>query len=573
MNCGTACSTSVPAGASVSSPGNEQTRGEVDHNAAPFRWSDWSTKISRLAAPREDGAKLIEPPLSFAGDMVRANQRDIAAADYDVQGRRLSQLAAEARQQLLAEALQFTRGYRDFTLPADTSKIFLAGHQPEMFHPGVWFKNFALARLAQQHQAVAVNLLIDSDAVKSVALRVPGGSIEDPRIESVPFDKAESTAPFEHRDIADRDLFASFGARVQKQLGPLVADPIITKYWPLAVARSRTTNNLGACLSQARHQLEASAWGLQTLEIPQSRVCDLPAMHWFIAHLLAHLPRLWEIYNSALAEYRRQHKTRSAAHPAPDLTAEGDSLEAPFWIWSADDPQRHRLFVRQRGDELVLTAHAGIEAALSITPESDAQTAAAQLLALAQRGIRIRTRALVTTLAARLLLGDLFLHGIGGAKYDHVTDRLITDFFGLQPPGYMAVSGTLHLPVSQPAAHGDDLLQLRQRIRDLEFHPERFVDRLPAAKAGAAAGGDAARWIDEKRRWIATPQTPENARARCHAIRQANEALQSAVDPLRLQWTAAADQIAEKRHQAAVLASRDYAFVLFPELLLTKFFG
>ena len=97
------------------------------------------------------------------------------------------------------------------------------------------------------------------------------------------------------------------------------------------------------------------------------------------------------------------------------------------------------------------------------------------LLALAERGVRIRTRALITTLAARLLLGDLFLHGIGGAKYDHVTDRLIADFFGLEPPGYMVVSGTLHLPVTHQPARGDDLLQLRHRIRELEFHPEQFV--------------------------------------------------------------------------------------------------
>ncbi len=314
MNCGTACSTSIQPSSTVSS-GNEPSRGDVDHNAAPFCWSDWSTKIARLSAPREDGGKIVEPPQSLAGDMARANQRQIAAADYDLQGRRLPQLAAEAREQLLAEALQFTRSYRDFTMPADTASVFLAGHQPEMFHPGVWYKNFVLAQLAAQHGAVAVNLVIDSDAVKSVALRVPGGSIQEPRVESVPFDRASSTEPFEQRTIVDRDLFSSFGTRVEQQLAPLVANPIVKKYWPLAVARSRVTDNLGACLSQARHQLEAAVWGLQTLEIPQSRVCDLPAMHWFIAHLLAQLPRLWEVYNATLAEYRRRHKLRSPAHP------------------------------------------------------------------------------------------------------------------------------------------------------------------------------------------------------------------------------------------------------------------
>ncbi len=339
---------------------------------------------------------------------------------------------------------------------------------------------------------------------------------------------------------------------MEKELRPLVANPILSKYWPLAASRSRVTNNLGACLSQARHQLEAANWGLQTLEIPQSRVCDLPAMHWFIAHLLSHLPRLWEAYNQALAAYRRQHKTRSVAHPAPDLIAEGDALEAPFWIWSTDDSRRHRLFVRQRGDELVLTTHAGIEASLTITPDGDAQTTVEQLLALAERGIRIRTRALITTLAARLLLGDLFLHGIGGAKYDQVTDRLIADFFGLEPLGYMVVSGTLHLPISHEPARSADLLQLRQRIRELEFHPERFVEQN---QANAAAAGDADHWIAEKRRWIATEQTPEIARTRCRAIRQANEALQGTVGPLRKQWTAEGGQLAEKLHGEAVLSS------------------
>ena len=90
-----------------------------------------------------------------------------------------------------------------------------------MFHPGVWYKNFALARLAEQHQAVAINLVIDSDAVKHVALRVPGGSITQPLVESIAFDRTAGAAPFEQRDIADRELFSSFGERVQKQLRPL----------------------------------------------------------------------------------------------------------------------------------------------------------------------------------------------------------------------------------------------------------------------------------------------------------------------------------------------------------------
>src|SRR5262249_36567792 len=157
----------------------------------------------------------------------------------------------------------------------------------------------------------------------------------------------------------------------------------------------------GACLAQARHQWEAR-WGLQTLEIPQSAVCDLPTMRWFIAHLLAHLPRFWETYNSALLEYRRIHKVRSAAHPAPELEAVDGWLEAPLWIWSTENPTRRGLFVRLQGDELILSDRQTIEFPLSITPEGDAAVAVEQLAAQLNRGIRLRTRALITTLAARL---------------------------------------------------------------------------------------------------------------------------------------------------------------------------
>ena len=63
-------------------------------------------------------------------------------------------------------------------------------------------------------------------------------------------------------------------------------------------------------------------------------------------------------------------------------------------------------------------------------------------MAWARQGVKIRSRALVTTLWARLALSDLFLHGIGGAKYDQVTDRLIESFFDLAPPAIMVLSAT-----------------------------------------------------------------------------------------------------------------------------------
>jgi hypothetical protein len=218
---------------------------------------------------------------------------------------------------------------------------------------------------------------------------------------------------------------------------------------------------------------------------------------------------------------------------------------------------------------LVLSDREQMEVVLPITPESDAAAAVEQLGVLSAQGIRLRTRALITTMAARLLLGDLFVHGIGGAKYDQLTDRIIEQFFGRKPPGYMVVSGTLHLPIPHASAPTQPVEEIRQQIRELEFHPERFLKEN--GTASSAGGQQTAAWIAEKRRWLATPQTPANARERCRAIRQANQALQPTVAPLREIWTSQAAGQADRQRWKAVLGSREYAFALFPELDLTNF--
>ena len=514
-----------------------------------------------LRAPAEDGGTLVDPPLSAVGELIEHNAQAAATCDYDIGGRPLSRLAGDARRELLEAAWDYTRAYRDVPLPSrdGATPVLVAGHQPQLFHPGVWFKNFVLSALARRHGGVAVNLAIDSDTIKSASLRVPTGSVSEARLENVPFDAQTAEIPYEERAIIDRQCLESFGTRAARTIAPLVDDPLLGKFWPLVVERARQCGNLGECIAQARHQQEG-LWGAQTLEIPQSRVCGLPSFYWFACHLLAHLPRLWEQYNRSVADFRRANHVRSTAHPVPDLAIDDDWLEAPFWIWNAADPRRRRLFARQRGDEIVLTDRNGAEYPLTLTPEGDVDRVAGQLAELASRGVRLRTRALITTLFARLCLGDLFLHGIGGAKYDQVTDLLIERFFGVKVPCYMTLTGTLRLPIERPGVTPDDARRIDHQIRELAYQPERF---LPAASDTQAEA-----LVREKRVWIGTTATPENARLRCREIRRINEALQPSIEGARR-------RLVDERHEAtnmlrarAVLASRDYAFCLYPAAAL-----
>jgi hypothetical protein len=534
-----------------------------------------------LEAPQQDRGKLIWPSVSTAPQLIAGNRARLLGSDYDVQGLSLFQLASAARRQLIDAALAYTRAYRDVELidrRDELPSLVLAGHQPELFHPGVWLKNFMLDEVAHSAQAVAVNLVVDSDTIKASSLRVPTGAPTSPLVESVLFDRPSTAVPFEERRILDRTLFGSFAERARQKIAGLVPDPFVSQLWNDVLERSGHTDRLGECLAQGRHRWEGM-WGTNTLELPQSGVCSLRAFDHFAAHLLGHLPRLWDIYNAALFDYRRANHIRSHAHPVPELAVEDDWLEAPFWIWRTEDPIRRRLFVRAADNGIVLADRAGWTTTLSLSPEQPLDDAVEQLQALAAGGVRLRTRALITTLLARVLLGDLFIHGIGGAKYDLMTDVLVERLFGIRPPDYMVVSGTLRLPIEHRRGVKQELRRTHQSLRELTYHPERFIDLEHNGKPCDRCGGHAAdrsldvveRAVESKRGWIATAKTPANARARHQAIAQANETLQPWVSNRRVQLQETLEQLESQARVEAILTSREYSFCLHPRERLREF--
>jgi hypothetical protein len=540
-------------------------------------------EYGRLRTPAADRTALIEPPWKVIPELLASNAAHLASGTYDFHGVSLQQLAQEARRDVVAEALRWTRRYSP-TPYADAASIdpaapvLLAGHQPQLFHPGVWYKNFALSALAARHRATAVNLIVDSDTIKTAELRVPGGSVGSPYASMVAMDQPGPVVPFEERRILDPGLFASFGERALRQIGPLVADPLLREFWPLAVAQSRQTNNLGQAIAQSRHQWEYR-WGLRTLEVPQSWVCRTRSFARFSVHLLAELPRLLAAYNHAVHEYRRLHRLRSASHPVPNLAVDRSWFESPYWIWTADDPRRRRLFVRRERDRMLLSDRASHEFAIPMGESVDIEATVDAWMALADRGVRLRSRALITTLFARLLSGDLFIHGIGGAKYDQVTNTLIERFFGLVSPGFLVLSATVRLPIAFDPPPPDAVRKIDQALRELTFHPERSlradsqgaaVRRATDAPNGAtASGGEPWReLVDAKQRWIRTLQTPENAHTRWECLQRINAQLQPWIAAERDQGLRQRAETVRAMRNAEILGWREYAFCLYPAEML-----
>lgn len=517
----------------------------------------------RWRAPRADRAFLADPSLAQAASLVDRNRALLAERSAsDSQGVPWGDLAREARQELSSAARAYSSTYLDPAPQPTDGPFILAGHQPGMFHAGVWCKNFLISSLAREFGGTAINIVVNTDTLRQPTLRVPAGVPGSPHWETIPFDEATEEMPFEERRIIDAELFNSFGQRAQTAMRALVPNSLLDRYWPQAVERAQATRNLGQALAESRHWLER-AWGLTTWEVPWSTVLELPAARRLTAQLLSDACRLRVHYNEAILAYRRAYRVRSRNHPAPLLELNGDWCEAPYRVWRSDSPRRQRLFVQRQGNELRLTDRAGWMATIPAPRDVQDQRAIEALADLAQQGVKIRTRALATTLYARLLFADLFVHGIGGGLYDQVTDRWMWQAWRINPPAYLVATATLFLPL----AGADKALNSppgRAVLRDLLYHPEQFISPLEAPPEAREA-------IDVKRRWVAAEQTRENARERCRAIRNANETLQPFLTEVRKRMTAEADERDRRRAADQVARWREYGFPLYPERFLRDF--
>jgi hypothetical protein len=256
----------------------------------------------------------------------------------------------------------------------------------------------------------------------------------------------------------------------------------------------------------------------------------------------------------------------------PELATDDQWLEAPFWVWSSNDPVRRPLFVRALTGEIRLSDRRRWEVGLPLTPDGEGEKAVQRWMQFPAAGVKIRSRALVTTLWARLALGDLFLHGIGGAKYDQVTDVLIERFFGLKAPGFLVVSATLLLPGARSFVDGDELLAIDRDLRELTWHPERSIDRRSSAEDAPAGSSDRqlAELLAEKERWIGAVKTPENGRERHWAIRRINDALQLWVADRRRSLEDRREEIRRSVRAEGVRSWREYGFPFYPADLLRE---
>jgi len=416
-----------------------------------------SLNFGLLTIPEENGQTMAIPPL--------AEYRALVARNCGLNGKApmaattLASFASSARQEALAAA-------RDYTImlglnPGPTlppgAPIIASGHQPQSFHPGVMIKIAALTRAAGAAGAIPLFITVDSDEFRAENAATP--IVKSGRLEKLEYPLFPSrrhglyeTTPAEPLEdtLSRMEAMARFMDDGRLSSPRKAIDEFRIK---LSGARLDFPDYTSRAIAMRRAWLAPQLDNF--LEAPVSILAQGSSFLRFAGWILSDIGRFAACYNGALEEYRRQRKLRYPANPFPNLEMEDGRIQAPFW--ALGPAGRQKLFVAPgAGEPLPLRLEDGRRLPMA---------------ALAEGSLRIRPKAITLSLYMRLLLCDLFIHGVGGAKYDHVTDRLMEEYFKVTPPDYACVSATLWPGVAAVDPR-PEIERIGRALRAMEQHPE-----------------------------------------------------------------------------------------------------
>jgi hypothetical protein len=438
----------------------------------------------------------------------------------------------------------------------------MTGHQPELFHPGVWVKYFLLQRIAEELGATAVDVVVDSDGYDTLAMTAPCMAPEVRRcrqylaIGSTDSCYACSSVP----SSSDLDQFCSAG----DQLLSTLPAPSVRRHFREFCAGLRSAAhdavNLSELLTFARRRYEAAA-GTDYLELPVTHLVRGEAYARFVADIALDAHRFTTAYNGELTEYRALSRTRSAAQPFPDLTVSVSRYELPFW--GLKGARRETIWAEVTNDSVRLVA--GEEVVAVLPPDG---ASAARLIQ--ESGVLIAPKAVALTMFLRLFCCDLFIHGVGGGRYDAVTDGICRRYYRIEPPPFAVASLTMYLPLGAHAVTDEEIAAAKERLNRLEHNPNALLGEVEFDEE--AEREEARALAAEKKSLIEQIALPDADKKHLGGrIREVNARLAELLAPLKAEYEAELAALEAQMKAQEVFTDRGYPFCYWsPEEVADK---
>jgi hypothetical protein len=165
----------------------------------------------------------------------------------------------------------------------------------------------------------------------------------------------------------------------------------------------------------------------------------------------------------------------------------------------------------------------------------------------------------------RLFACDLFIHGVGGGRYDRVTDGVCRRYFGVEPPAFVVASITMYLPLGAHIVTEDEVSDARARLNRLEHNPDALLGEVDfdTAEERVAAVALAA----EKNELVLAIAVPDaDKKTIGMRIREVNAQLAALLAPLRAGMEAEVASLEEQLSASEILTDRTYPFCFWSPL-------
>ena len=354
--------------------------------------------------------------------------------------------------------------------------VVLTGHQCEFFHAGVLAKTIATVDLAERVGGESAFMGVDSDLTNSPTVVVPCVDDGEVRVESFPIPGCEARRAIEDQPLVAVARWRAFFEGIRRRYGARAS--MLEEYARgLEGDADMADVGLGEVVFRGQRNVLESLGLTAPTVISVSRATDTPEFRLFAAHLAVCAEEFARCYNEARRSYRRRRRVRNPQRPAPLLSIDGGRVEAPLWLCRPGEPRR-RVFVERSDDRIVLYAEDERAGVVEASPARGLDDSIVPLV-FEDAQWRVRPRALALTAFARLFLCDVFVHGIGGAKYDEMTEDFARSFFGVDLTPACCVSATARLPLPRDDVVRDDVLRAERALRDIRYNPQRHIDGLP----------------------------------------------------------------------------------------------
>lgn len=330
------------------------------------------------------------------------------------------------------------------------SKIVMSGHQSVLYHPGLLYKEECLEEFSATTGTLPIHIVIDTDEGAAGAMLIP-----TPDDYGQPFGSCRRVQQKEVDLTGDSRVFLSQKLLPTRSLEPLfdsVNREISSLEFPVDVVnRVRLAGELysklgGLPVVEAHSIVRWALRGRRHLEVPYSKLLELPTVVELIKSWITQGADLLRCYNETLEEFRESRKIKNPANPFPNMSRREGAYELPFWIVSPAAGSRSAVVIFEGKGEPQL-------------PD----------------GSFLAPRGSITTLLLRGFCSDLFIHGRGGAKYDPFVEQFAGKMFGLTLAPFVVASQDLR-PFSREFQLINEGEDIKARFKELISHTAKYLE-------------------------------------------------------------------------------------------------